>query len=92
VLNVNQRACEIYGIHQSDFIGLSVETISSNISHDRALIKKALEKGQLLNSEIAHSHKSGTELLLQTDISVISYQGKQAMLTINRDRMKKRRC
>jgi PAS domain S-box-containing protein len=88
VLDANQRACEIYGFKWADFIGLSLETLSRDVSYDRSLIKKALDKGQLLNFEIVHFHKSGAELFLKTDIAVINYQGKQAILTINRENLK----
>lgn len=85
VLDINRAACEMYGFTRSDFIGLSMDTISRRMAHDRSLIDKALEKGQVLNLETVHFHKSGAELFLKTDISVINYQGKQAILTINRE-------
>jgi PAS domain S-box-containing protein len=88
ILDINQAACELYGFSRSDFIGLSMETLSRGIAHDRSFINKALDKGQMLNFETVHFHHSGAELFLKTDISVVNYQGKQAILTINREIIK----
>ncbi|HEY8224055.1 MAG TPA: PAS domain S-box protein, partial [Pyrinomonadaceae bacterium] len=35
VLEVNQRACEVYGISRSEFVGLSLATISSDVERGR---------------------------------------------------------
>ncbi len=49
VLDVNQRACEVYGFSRAEFIGLSLEKISRNVKHGKEQIKETLEAGKIFD-------------------------------------------
>lgn len=85
VLEVNERACEIYKLSKSDFVGLSLKTISKNIPEGVQHIKNTLEKGFFYNFQTVHYNKAGTEMLMEINAAVINYRGKRAILSINRD-------
>jgi PAS domain S-box-containing protein len=85
VLDVNNRACAIYGITKENFKNLSLTAIFKNIPENEENIKKTLEKGYYYNFQTVHYRKDGTEMLMEINASVINYKGQTAILSINRD-------
>lgn len=85
VLDVNRRACDLYGLTRDEFIGFSLNTISKNIPQGADNVKITLEKGYYHNFQSVQYKKDNTEMLIEINASVISYKGKPAILSINRD-------
>jgi PAS domain S-box-containing protein len=85
VLEVNNRAGEVYGITKENFTGISLNLIFKNIPENDEHIAKTLEKGYYYNFQTVHYKKNGTEMLMEINASVINYRGKSAVLSINRD-------
>jgi len=85
VLDVNKRACEIYGLNRNEFIGLSIKSITKNVIMSEENLKKTLEKGFFHNFQTVHYNKNKNEMLIEINASVIKYEGKAAILSINRD-------
>jgi PAS domain S-box-containing protein len=85
VLDVNNRACEVYRIKREEFIGLSMQALSKNEPELQANIKITLETGFYHNFETVHYRNDCTEMLMEINASVINYRGKKAILSINRD-------
>ena len=85
VLDINQRACEIYGIPRDEFIGLSLKSISKDIEKGNAKIREVLDRRHLVNIETIQYRKDGSEMLLEINASLINFKGQLAILTINRD-------
>lgn len=85
VLDVNRRACDLYGLKRDEFIGLSLKSISKNIPQGKENIKSTLQKGYYHNFQSVHYKKDSTEMLIEINASVISFNGKPAILSINRD-------
>ncbi|MCI0449075.1 MAG: PAS domain S-box protein, partial [Chlorobi bacterium] len=85
VLDVNQRACEIYGFSKDEFIGLSLKTVSKNVPQGKENIEKTLKTGYHNNFQTVHYRKDYTEMLIEVNASVVSYMGKPAILSLNRD-------
>lgn len=85
ILDVNDRACEMYGIKKAQFIGISLKTLSKNVPDGERRIRMTMEKGYDYNSQSVHYKKDGTEMLMEINASVINYKGKTAILSINRD-------
>jgi PAS domain S-box-containing protein len=92
VLDVNERACEIYGFSQSEFIGMSLETISKDVARGKARVAETLEKGDYLNFETSQYRKDGAEIILEINASMVIYQGQVAILSINRDITERKRA
>ncbi len=85
VLDVNQRACEIYGFSRAEFIGMSLETISKEVERGEHKVRETLETGDYLNFETVQYRKDGTRMLLEINAAAVRYQGQAAILSINRD-------
>ena len=85
VLDVNERACEIYGFSRSEFVGKSIETLSKNPANGKDKVEETLKVGEYLNFETVQYRKDGSEMFLDINASKIIYQGRTAIMTINRD-------
>lgn len=91
VLDVNQHACEIYGFSRSEFIGMSLETISKDPHRGRLRVKETLGKGNYLNFETVQYKKDGTEMFLEINAAVVDYKCQRAILSVNRDISERKR-
>ncbi len=85
VLDVNRRACDLYGFTREEFLAISLKSISKNKPQGEENIRSTLEKGYYHNFQIVHYKKDLTEMLIEINASVIDYGGKKAILSINRD-------
>ncbi|HMQ80759.1 MAG TPA: PAS domain S-box protein [Ignavibacteria bacterium] len=85
VIEVNRRACDLYGFSRDEFIGLSLKNIWKNIPQDEDNIKHTVEKGYYHNFQSVHSRKDMNEMLMEINASVFNYRGKNVILSINRD-------
>src|SRR5262249_53719193 len=92
VLNVNLRACEVYGYSREKFIGMSLEAISEDILRGRQHVIETLERGSFYNFETVQRRKDGSRMFLEINASVIEYEGRPAILSINRDVTERRRA
>jgi PAS domain S-box-containing protein len=92
VLDVNHRACEIYGFNHSEFIGMSLEKISKNNPRGKRHITKTFDKGFCHQFETTQYRKDDSEMILEINASPVDYKGQQAILSINRDVTDQRRA
>lgn len=85
ILDVNERACDLYGFSRDELIGMSVESLSHDVEYGKTEIEQTLAQGTNRRFQTVQCRRDGT--LLQIDISaaVVSYQGQRAILSINRD-------
>jgi len=91
VLDVNPRACELYGRTREELIGMSLLSISIQPHEHRAEVDRLLH-GEPINAlQTVQLHKDGSELFLECNASLIDYRGRRAVLTINRDITERRR-
>ncbi|MEJ7860261.1 MAG: PAS domain S-box protein [Pyrinomonadaceae bacterium] len=90
VLDVNKRACDLYGFNCSEFIGMSLETITKNVTYGRDKLDETLKRGEYVNFETVHYCKDKSEMFLDVNASIILYQGQQAIISINRDITKRK--
>ena len=91
VLNVNRRACEVYGLSREEFLGMSLEKISENVPRGHRQIAETLEQGVFYNFESTQFRKDGSRMFLEINASTIEYEGQPAILSINRDVTERRR-
>lgn len=85
VLNVNERACEIYGFNRAEFIGRSIVSLTVDLSRGNEQITKTLQKGFYHSFETIQRRKDGSEMFLEINASAIKYNGQDAIISINRD-------
>jgi PAS domain S-box-containing protein len=85
ILETNDKACEIYGRRREDFVGRSLKEMSQNVGQGSEELKKLLHDGAYDEFESIHLRADGHAMNLVINAAVIEYQGKMAILTINRD-------
>jgi PAS domain S-box-containing protein len=92
VLNVNPRACEIYGLPREQFIGSSLIDLSLSPERGRQRVAETLARGVYHNFESRQYRRDGSVMFLEINASVIRYEGRLAILSINRDVTERRRA
>jgi PAS domain S-box-containing protein len=87
VLEANTRACEIYGYSYAEFVGMSLEQVSLNVTEGKRLLNDLLSEasGGHQEFEITQMRKDGTPVVVQIQAHVTRWQGQQAVITLNRD-------
>lgn len=85
VLDVNRRACEIYGFQRDEFIGMPLKSISKDVEKGKEKIREVLERRRFVDVETVQYRKDGSEMRLEANASLINFRGQTAILTINRD-------
>jgi len=91
VLDVNQRACEMYGFSRSEFLGMSLEMLSRDTCYGKFRDQELLEREDQLTFETIQYRKDGSKMFLEINASVVEYKGRQAILSINRDVSERKR-
>jgi PAS domain S-box-containing protein len=92
VLNVNRRACELYGFTREEFLHISLADISENVGRGQVQIQETLDSGVYHNFESVQRRKDGSRMFLEINASKIEYDGETAVLSINRDVTERRRA
>jgi diguanylate cyclase (GGDEF)-like protein/PAS domain S-box-containing protein len=92
ILDANEKAYEIYGFRREDFIGLSLKTISADVEYGNEQLQRLLENGGKWEFETEQRRADGTPLYLLVSASLIEYNGREAILSINRDITERKRA
>lgn len=87
ILNANIRASEIYGYSQDELYGKSLIEMTKSVNQGKDYIHQ-LKKLKRIHLESIQIHKEGYEMLMDINASWIKYKGKDAVLSINRDKTK----
>ncbi len=91
ILDVNPAACAMYGIERETLIGTSLKTLSADVARGRDAIAETLANEATVNFETLHRRADGSDLLIESNASVVEYRGQTAILAINRDITDRRR-
>ena len=85
ILEANSRACELYGYAREDLIGRSLKTMTQDVARGEEQIRQTLRSGAYRNFETVHHKRTGEEMPMLVNSSVIEYRGRKAILSLNRD-------
>jgi diguanylate cyclase (GGDEF)-like protein/PAS domain S-box-containing protein len=85
ILDVNQRACNIYDYRPDKLIGLSLSELATDINHERKEINHLHAQGDPHSYETTHLRRDGTKMFLEINTSLIEYRGQNAVMSLNRD-------
>jgi len=91
VLQVNRRACEVYGYSREEFLRMSLIEISEDVPRGQQVLE-TLHEGVYYNFESVQYRKDGSRMFLEINASLIEYEGRPAILSINRDVTERRRA
>jgi PAS domain S-box-containing protein len=92
VLDVNARACEVYGYPRAELVAMSLKRLTKNVERGEASIQKLLEEGSIRDFESVHLSRDGREINVLVNSSLIEYRGRKAVLSINRDITRRKRA
>ncbi|HEV2706262.1 MAG TPA: PAS domain S-box protein [Pyrinomonadaceae bacterium] len=84
ILDVNDKACETYGIARDAFIGRRLREISMDNQQGEQHVAASLSQGAYQEFETVHFKADGTPIDFLVNSSIIEYQGSPAVLSINR--------
>jgi len=90
ILDVNNRACELYGFTLREMLGMSMAELSKDVARGKARIRKTLADETCRNFETVHYRKDGSEMVLDVNAAPVVYKGRPAILSINRDITRRR--
>ncbi|MBN1301105.1 MAG: PAS domain S-box protein [Melioribacteraceae bacterium] len=85
ILEANKRALELYEFSRDEFIGLSLITLSQNPEFGRNKVNETLQNKATTVFETYQQTRSGREIILEVNASIVTYRGKDAILSINHD-------
>lgn len=85
ILAVNKKACELYGFTREELIGRGLREITKNIDNGRQVIDQILREKRAEALETIHINKNQDEIQIIANAVMIEYEGRNAVLSINRD-------
>ncbi|CAN5632291.1 hypothetical protein BH09PLA1_BH09PLA1_06360 [soil metagenome] len=85
ILDVNQRACVVYGFSRGEFVGMPLASISLEPEKSKENLQQTITRGAHHHFEIKHRRKDDSEMFLEINAAAITYKNQQAIVTINRD-------
>lgn len=85
ILDANNKACNMYEVSYDEFVGTSLRDFSKNIGYGRSKIEETVKTGTFHSFETVHVTKSGKDIELENNTTIVNYKGKKAILTIERD-------
>ena len=91
ILDVNDRACELYGFARSQFVGRSLKTMSENEARGEQRLQDLLQNRLYNEFEMTQRRADGKILSLLINASLIEFAGQPAILSINRDITERKR-
>jgi len=92
VLDVNARACILYGFPRESFVGRSMAALSVDPARGEALLRQTRsEGGQYTAFESRQCRGDGSLIDVEIHAATVSYRGRQVILSINRDVSDRRR-
>lgn len=92
VVEANQRACDLYGYSREEFIGMSLNNISTDKELGKKRVKEVLGKGHIKQFEILQKRRDGSKLYVEVNASRTVYKGKTVILSLNHDITKRKRA
>ncbi len=85
ILEVNRKACEIYGFAREELVGMSLLEVSEDANGGREAIREVLRTGVLKDFETVHRRKDGSPIYILANASLVEYRGRKAILSVSRD-------
>lgn len=85
VLDVNDKACESYGLAREQFIGCNLPAIAQDPGAVKLRLEQMQNDGKPQEFEVVHIHPDGSPIYFMVNTSLIEYQGQKAVLSLNRD-------
>jgi PAS domain S-box-containing protein len=90
VLDLNYRACEMYGYSRDEFLNLSLEDISTDVESGKEHLAKTLSNIGKYRFEIKQKRSDGSLIDVDISASKVEFHGSAAIMSINRENTDKK--
>ncbi len=91
ILEVNKRACEVYGFDKGELIGESLIKFSKDPQRGHSQVENTLRVGTNHNFETVQYNRNKDEIIFEVNASVVVYKEQKAILSINHDITERKR-
>lgn len=91
ILEINKRACELYGFPKEELVGKSLRDFSKDPERGHKQVENTLKIGINHNFETSQYNRAGEEIIFEVNAAVVVYKGEQAILSINHDISERKR-
>ena len=91
ILDVNRRACDLYGVERQEFLALTLREIAATNAAGDTQEATSLSSSSLHHFDTVHRRKDGSLMHLEVNYSVVAYGDQKAILMINRDVTERKR-
>ncbi|MFA7418576.1 MAG: PAS domain S-box protein [Melioribacteraceae bacterium] len=85
IVEVNKKACELYGFTKEEFVGMSFKKITKEVRKGEKEIRELYFKKTIQNFETTHFRKDGRPIEVAVNASYINYNEEDVIQSINRD-------
>ena len=85
ILDANEGACETYGIPKGDLVGRSLADLSVDAEREERHLRTVVSEGSYRGFETVHRRDDGTTMRVRVNSSLIEFQGRRAVLSVNHD-------
>ena len=92
VLKANAKAAEMYGLERSELVGRSLRAFTEDVERGEQVLDRALQAGSFQDLETRHRRSDGTLIDVLINATVISFEGREALLSIHRDVTERKRA
>ncbi|HYX70438.1 MAG TPA: PAS domain S-box protein [Terriglobales bacterium] len=85
ILEANPEACRAYGFDREELLGKSLKELTRDVVKGEEQIRELLREGSHRDFETVHFRKDGSIIFFLANSTVIEYQGRKSILSVNRD-------
>ena len=85
ILDVNQRACEMYGMQKDELVGRSVVDLSASAEREERHLRTVVSEGSYQGFETVHRRNDGTPIQVRVNSSLNELHGRRAILSVYRN-------
>lgn len=85
ILDANPKACDTYGFTRDEIVGMSLKTLTRDVSRGEEGLRRLLQTGVCHNYETVHLRKDGTAMNIVANSALIERDGRKVVLSIDRD-------
>jgi PAS domain S-box-containing protein len=85
VLEVNHKACELYGYSREEFLGLSLAAITTDYERGIDEVRSTMRFKGSRDLELVQKRRDGQQILVSISATVIEFGNRLAIMSVNHD-------
>ncbi|MBP1595842.1 MAG: domain S-box protein [Acidobacteria bacterium] len=85
ILQANPAACQLYDVPREDLIGASFKDFTKDVARGKGQFAELVQTGACHTFQTVHRTRSGRDIDILVNASLIQYRGQKAIMSFNRD-------